>query len=211
MNTQEKIDAGFDVRNIEKIMQEQAKNKKIQNDNKEKKKDYGNKYLQNRRSISVEETIAERLEAIQKKREMKTKGELFTYLANLEEKVDPAFNTTYRCKTCGEEVKDIPKHINVNKFTHRDLCIDSSCKGYIAIKSEIALNDNGTVISKKDMPNGTTTTSDKNDVQTDTKTKTQREIDEEDWKMKELPESAIRVLRIDRGYEKIYDFEEDFE
>jgi hypothetical protein len=116
---------------------------------------------------------------------MKTKGELFTYLANLEETVDPAFNTTYRCKTCGEKVKDIPKHINVNKFTHRDLCTDSSCKGYIAIKSEIALDDNGNIISKKDVHNGTTTTNDKNNEQTGKKTeikkKTKEEIEEEEW------------------------------
>lgn len=136
------------------------------------KKSYGNKYLQNRRSISIEDKVAERLDSIQAKREIRTKGELFKYLADLEEKIDPVFKSVFKCKSCNEEIKDIPKHINVNKFTHRDLCIDSSCKGFIVTSKEIALDVNGHVISN----NGTTTTNDESSEAIDT---IEREYDPE--------------------------------
>ncbi len=153
----EKLKLGFDLREIAPL------HIRINNEQKTEsraKKSYGNKYLQNRRSISIEDSIAERLDSIQAKREIRTKGELFTYLANLEENVDPKFEIKYICKSCNEEIKDIPKHINVNKFTHRDLCTDTSCKGYIVSKKEIALDSNGFVISNKTVANGATTIND---------------------------------------------------
>jgi len=165
MTTQEKMDMGFEMRPIPPLHIRSNDEQKIES---RTKKSYGNKYLQNRRSISIEDSIAERLDNIQAKREIRTKGELFKYLADLEEKIDPMFKSVFKCKICNEEIKDIPKHINVNKFTHRDLCTDSSCKGYIVTSKEIALDSNGFVISNKTVANGATTTNDKNRAQIDT-------------------------------------------
>lgn len=182
MNTQEKIDAGFDVRNIEKIMQEQAKDKRVQ---KEKRRDYGNKYMEDRKNLNIRKDHIKQLDAIREKIGCRSYDNVIKHLCDVESKVDPAFKTTYRCKTCNEEVKDIPKHINVNKFTHKDLCVDSSCKGFIVTNKEIALDDKGFVISNKDKANGTNESKDKNRAQTDAnkgQKKTQKEIDDEEYK-----------------------------
>jgi hypothetical protein len=150
------------------------------------KKSYGNKYMVNRKNLNIRNDHITQLDAIRKKIGCRSYDNVIQHLCDLEAKVDPALETTYKCKTCGEEVKDIPEHINVNKFTHRDLCTDSSCKGFIVTNKEIALDDKGFVKSNKDKANGTTTKSDKNRIQTDTNEKEEDGYDpslmpREDW------------------------------
>jgi hypothetical protein len=151
------------------------------------KKSYGNKYLQNRRSISIENKIAERLDNIQTKKQIKTKGELFTFLANLEEAVDPKMETVYTCKTCKKKV-DVPKNIKIDRFVHNDLCETESCKGYLISKTDIAYDTNGHVISNK----GITTTKDESSETNEKKKK----VDEE-WGNRLGYRNGVRITDMD--------------
>lgn len=137
------------------------------------KKSYGNKYMIDRKNLNIRKEHIKLLDAIRIKIGCRSYDNVIKHLCDLEAKVDPKFNITYTCKTCNEEIKDIPKHINVNKFTHRDLCTDTSCKGFIVTSKEIALDDNGHVISN----NGTITTNDESSGTSEKEKETDKKIE----------------------------------
>ena len=165
MTIQEKKDAGFDAREIPELTLGSNHGQSIVT---RKMRNYGNKYMIDRKNLNIRKEHITQLDTIKKKIGCRSYDNVIKHLCDLEAKVDPKFEITYKCKTCNEEIKDIPKHINVNKFVHRDLCIDTSCKGFIVTSKEIALDSNGFVISNKTVANGATTTNDKNRAQIDT-------------------------------------------
>lgn len=118
----------FDERSVSEIVQEQKK----------ARKDYGNKYELNRSTISVVDTLFERLEAIQTRKGFKKKGELLEYLVEVEEISKPKTETIYECKKCHQKV-DAHKDININRLIHKDLCKDSPCNGSIITKQKIKI------------------------------------------------------------------------
>lgn len=147
MNTKTKENINFGV----------SKEQEIQNP-------YAKKYMKDKYRIVIKDDVTEKVRQVKSKRGFTSDNETIRYLCDLETKVDPALRIVHRCKTCNEEIINIPQDINVNKFVHNDLCKTASCKGHIHTKSEIALNDKGFVISNKDIANGTTTA--KDEVQT---------------------------------------------
>ena len=130
-------------------------NEKQQKNGKEAKKvrkNYGNKYLLNRNTISVVDTLFKRLESIQKQRSFNTKGELIEYLIELDRIYNPKLETVFKCKKCGERV-DVLKDMNLDRIMHRDLCKTSPCNGSITTKQHIALPGTiGTQAGTKEQP-----------------------------------------------------------
>ena len=136
MNTSIEEDLPFEYREISEIA-------------KTKRKDYGNKYMVDRKNLNIRNNHIEQLDAIRNKIGCRSYDNVIEHLIEIEENIDPQFVHTYKCKTCGEEVKNIPEHINVNRFTHKDLCKGNSCKGYIKTEHRMAKDSDGSIIGKK--------------------------------------------------------------
>ena len=159
MTTQEKIELGFDNRQIP-----ETKQGKI-----ELKNPYAKRYKANKINIVVVDEVTKKMRDIKNKRNLKSDSDTIKYLCDLEIAVDPKFNTTFKCNGCNEEIKNVPENINIKRFVHNDLCITTSCKGHIARSKEIALDDKGLVISNKDKASGANESNDKNRMQTELK------------------------------------------
>ncbi len=112
------------------------------------KKDYGNKYQKNRNTVSVIDKIFKKLNEIQDQNKFKTKGELFEYLIDLENGVQPLLEVKHECKKCGGQL-DLPKNVNIDRLIHRDLDKDSNCNGSILCKFKIKKDADGVIIEDK--------------------------------------------------------------
>jgi len=147
------------------------------------------KYNLNRKNISLLNEDYSRLDALKDQMKLKSLTETISMMINIMQEVKLEKN--FACKKCGKTF-ELPQDSDPKKIglTHIHLG-DPNCFGCIGTSYRI----------KKDT-NGTTTANDKKSEQTDTTTKTQREIDEELWKSKNLSESALKMLRINKGYEK---------
>lgn len=115
---------------------------------KNKGKDYGNKYQKNRNSISIIDKTFKKLNEIQGQKKFKTKGELFEYLIDLENGIQPLLETKHECKECGK-LLDIHKNANIDRLMHRDLDKDSVCNGSILCKFKIKKDTDGMIIGDK--------------------------------------------------------------
>ncbi len=116
----------FERRNIPELKQTQSK----------KKRDYGNKYMANKTSISVDKSLLKQLDSIQIQKNFKTKGDLIEYFVNLENTFHPELETIFECKKCGRSVNAL-KDMNIDRLVHRDLCKDTQCTGSIITKQKI--------------------------------------------------------------------------
>lgn len=112
------------------------------------KKDYGNKYQKNRNTVSVIDKTFKKLNEIQDQKKFKTKGELFEYLIDLENGIQPLLEVKHECKKCGGQL-DLPKNVNIDRLIHRDLDKDSNCSGSILCKFKIKKDADGVIIEDK--------------------------------------------------------------
>ncbi len=135
----------FDKREISEIDEAQQGHKKT-------RKNYGNRYLLNRNTISVVDTLFKRLESIQRQKNFNTKGELMEYLVELDRIYNPQLETVFKCKKCGDKV-EVLKDMNLDRIMHRDLCKTSPCNGSIVTR-QIIMHPGTT--TTKDEHNGTT-------------------------------------------------------
>ena len=108
------------------LYEKQQKNNQEQ---KEIRKSYGNKYQFNRNTISVVDTLFRRLEAIQKDGNFKTKGDLLEFLVRLQEesKKNNMIKDIYKCKKCGKPI-EVDSKWDLSRLFHRDIDNSEECK-----------------------------------------------------------------------------------
>jgi hypothetical protein len=119
------------------------------------KRDYGSKYLVNRNTVSIVDTIFDNLVEIQKKRGFKTKGELFQYFIELDKITNPEIETIHKCKKCDETLA-VLKDMNLDRLVHKDLCRQSSCNGSIVTKQKIVKTERYGTTTANDIQSGQT-------------------------------------------------------
>ena len=120
MNTQEKIDMGFDVRKVP----ETPKSKSNQNrdiDQNKIQNPYAKKYMEDKKTLVVKENIVGMLTNVKRKRNFESTNETIKFLCDLEKELTKKqmLKEFAKCPDCGasmsiDHVKKIHQHVDKN-------------------------------------------------------------------------------------------------
>lgn len=158
MTDQEKIDMGFDVRNVP----EKNRNKVDRIESKAIQNPYAKKYMEDKKTLVVKENIVGMLTHVKNKRKLGSTNETIKFLCDLEKDVSKLdmIKEIAKCQDCGAEMS-----VEHAKKVHQHVDGNVECFGCLQPEHRFSLNKNAIVkladkIRAKDEQSGQTETSD---------------------------------------------------